>query len=117
MKYPLFRAMLALALVGLMPLGLAGCARVPAALTTQTPAQVTTLAEAEEAATIAVDAADAYVKSGASTPAQRATIRQLAGVIGSDALALQQARDTGQPLVFGAINAALSNFATFRASN
>jgi hypothetical protein len=99
---------------------LASCAPLPtdltANLTTQTPAQVSTYAAAEQAATAVTDAADALIKAGALTRTQRATVVHLARTTHAAFVALRADRDAGKPLVFDTINATLNAFRAFRAN-
>lgn len=98
----------------------AACASIPtdltANLTTQTPAQVSTYAAAEQAATAVTNAADALIRAGALTRAQRATVVHLARTTHSAFVSLRADRDAGRPLVFDTINVALSAFSAFRAN-
>jgi len=116
---PMLMAALLLGGVGLGGFGLVGCAGTAAIvtqLTTQTPAQVTTLAEAEQAATLVTKAADLYVTSGAATPAQLAEIGKLSDAVHVALTALEADQTAGKSLVFDGFNAALAAFNAWQSS-
>ena len=106
-----------IAAAALATCALASCASLPTSLITnivqQTPTQVTTYAEAEQGATIATNAADALIKAGATTHAQRVQIVALSKAVHSAIVALRVDRDAGKPLVFVTVNAALKAFHDF----
>lgn len=102
-----------LAAVGLLAMSAAGCSSLTAAydsLTNQTASQVTTLADAEQAATLATKAVDVYVNS--TTP-DRATLTELKALNDGVHAALDNllaAQAAGGSLTFASFNAALSAF-------
>lgn len=107
----------ALFLTAIALLPLTGCktiesdaASVAQNLSTATPTQVTTLAEAEQAVTLADTAADIYVKTGKATATQLTEIKALATGVHSSLLALESANASGKSLAFSSFNAALQGY-------
>lgn len=81
-----------------------------ASLSSQTPSQVRTLAEALQAAKLATDAVDLYVRIGKPDRDIRNELRALNEAVHTAALSLEQDQAAGKSLTFGAFNAALDAF-------
>lgn len=106
MKMLIRAAALALAV---MPLCACTPALAPAVeLTTVTPAQVKTLAQAEQAATIATRAVTIYVATAKPDKATAQKIGELSDALHSALTRLEADRRAGRSLVFDGFNAALS---------
>jgi outer membrane murein-binding lipoprotein Lpp len=99
-----------LILAAALALSCAGCTTLPTDLITQTVQQVQTLDEAEQASTLAFNLVAAHPLS----KAQFHTIRVDADAIQAQFHKLQADRDAGRPLVFVAINTAITLFNTAR---
>lgn len=110
----LFRAA-ALALA-VMPLCACAPALAPAIeLTSVTPQQVKTLAQAEQAATIVTRAVTVYVSTAKPDKATALKIGQLSDAVHSALARLEADRRAGRCLVFDGFNAALSAFRAYQA--
>jgi hypothetical protein len=104
-----------LILAAALALSCAGCTTLPTDLITQTVQQVQTLDEAEQASTLAFNlVADAQTAAHPLSKAQFHTIRVDADAIQAQFHKLQADRDAGRPLVFVAINTAITLFNTAR---
>lgn len=107
---------LALALAPAMGLALAGCSPLAANLATSTPTQVTTLAEAEQAATLVTQAADTYVTTANPSQAQLVQIQALSNAVHAALTNLEAANAADNSLVFASFNSALQAFNAYAAS-
>lgn len=85
----------------------AGCA------TANAPTSASTLAEAEQSATLATKAVDVYVNSASVNRADLLKIQQGNNVIHSALLTLEADRKAGTPLSFSAFNAAVASFNSY----
>jgi hypothetical protein len=116
------RLMLPIALIlgiGLIPLS--SCANVSAAVTalttsTAAPAAVTTLADAEQSATLVTQAVDLYVKTGNPTKATLQQLQAYSNAVHAALTTLEQANAEGGTLVFASFNAAVAAFNSYSAS-
>jgi len=106
---------IALALVLIIPL--AGCTSVAsfvastaATMSSTTPTEVKTLAEAEQAATLVTRAVQLYVENGNPSRATLLEIKALSDGVHAAILELDAAQRTKKSLVFDSFNAALAAF-------
>ena len=101
-------------------LGLSGCtsvasfvAQTATSLSSSTPSQVTTLAEAYQAATLVTTAADIAVNSGKLTRPQLLMVQALRGTLRTALNTLQDASNKGQSLDYAAFDAALQGWNSY----
>lgn len=104
----------------LIALSLSGCAQMAslfadagAATTPPTIAQVSTLADAVQAATVATQAVDLYVNTAKPTPAMLKQLNADNEAVHSALKDLEAAQAAGQNLNFAAFNAALDAYNTY----
>lgn len=101
-------------------LALSACAplqqRLGHELTSQTSAQVATLADAEQAATVATRAADLWVVNARPSRSHLIKLRQLNEAVHTALQMLEQDRLAGKSLAFGGYNAALQALTAFTAA-
>ena len=82
-------------------------------LSSSTPSQVTSLGEANQAAKIVTDAVDVYVRTGTVSRTTLIQLQKLNKGVHDALVALNQANSAGNPLAYGAFNAALAAFNDF----
>lgn len=85
-------------------------------LSTATPTQVTTLAEAEQAATLVTQAADTYVTTANPSRAKLLQIKALSDAVHVALGNLEAANAAGNSLVFASFNSALQAFNSYAAA-
>jgi hypothetical protein len=95
---------------------LSGCATLQANLAGSTTAQVTTLAEAEQAATLVTEAADGWAVVTYMSAAQLTQIQALSSAVHAALDNLEAANAAGQSLVFASFNSALAAFNSYEAA-
>ena len=100
-----------------------GCTTLASAVSTvaqnvssSTPTQVTTFADATAAADLVTRAVDVYVNTGNPSRATLLEIQALSNSVHAAFLDLQAANDKGQSLVFASFNASLSAFNAYATS-
>lgn len=116
------RALIALTLAAALGLGgcanlAAGLANVATSLSSSTPSQVTSLAEAQQAATLVTKGADAAVTSGKLNRATLLEINALSDGIHAAMGDLEAANAAGKSIDFAAFNAALSAYNSYMTAN
>lgn len=109
---------IALALVLILPL--AGCTSVAslvsstaASMSSTTPTEVRTLAEAEQAATLVTKAVDLYVRTGHPSRATLLELKALSDGVHAAIVELDQAQKNGKSLTYDSVNAALLAFSAY----
>lgn len=113
-----FRTLVAVALIGLAQ-PLAGCstvANIATELSSQTPGQVTTLAEALQAATLVTNAVDLYVNTASPSRATLLELQFLNNSLHTALTNLQAANAAGQSLAMASFNEALRAFNSYATS-
>lgn len=84
---------------------------------TASPGQATTLIEAEQAATLATQAADLYVHTGNPSGDQLNKIGALSDGVHAALVSLEDANASGKALSFSTFNAAVKAFNAYIAAN
>lgn len=112
-----------LAFAGLLAVTLSGCttmaqfaAEIAQSTSSGTPSQVTTLAEAEQAATLATQAADIAVNTGKLDRGTLQEIKTLSDSLHAALGVLQSANASGQSLDYSSFNAALAAYNAYMTS-
>jgi hypothetical protein len=90
-----------------------GLSSVATSLSSSTPAQVTTLAQAVQAADLITKAVDVYVKTGNPNVATLKELQALSNAVNAALVSLNTAAQNGQSLVYDSFNAALSAFTAY----
>jgi PBP1b-binding outer membrane lipoprotein LpoB len=116
-----FRSLVPLVLLGALALG--GCtttaqvaANVAQSLSSSTPSQVTTLAEAQLGATTFTKLSDAAVNSGKLSRDQLNTVNDISEKVHKALTDLETANANGQSLTFAAINESLNLWRSYATS-
>lgn len=91
-------------------------ANIATQLSSATPAQATTLAEALQAAKLATDAVDVYVRSANPNRATLAELQTLNEGLHNALVTLEMANANGQSLAMASFNAALTAFNAYSTS-
>jgi hypothetical protein len=107
-------------IVVVLALGLSGCASVASGITTvvqsvssSTPTQVTTLADAVSAATLVTQAVDVYVNTASPNKATLLELQTLNNGVHAALVSLEAANTANQSLAIAAFNAALTAFSSY----
>lgn len=107
-------------IASLLCIGLSGCASVASGITTivqsvssSTPTQVATLADAVAAATLVTKATDVYVQTGNPSKATLLELQTLNEGLHTALTGLEQANASNQSLELAAFNEALTAFISY----
>ena len=113
-----------LAAAGVAAFSMSGCVglasfatNVATSLSSSTPSQVTTLAEAEQAATLVTKAADVAVNTGKLNTGTLKEINALSDAVHAAIDDLEAANANGKSLNYAAFNAALKAYNAFMTSS
>lgn len=91
-------------------------ANIAQSVSSSTPSQVTTLAEAEQAATLVTNATDLYVNTAHPSSGVLMEIKSLSDGLHAALVTLEQANAAGKSLTFSSFNAALQAFNAYTTS-